>query len=304
MSPIPSNLFGWHDDPVAIERTQLSVGIRPLMRSAPGLVGAVPDHDVMLYKAYKDVLGSYPNYPAQQIGDCTSFGHGHGHDLIQCVELSLAGGDSKGYRETCTEAIYGAGREAGGMLGSGDGCYGSAIVKGMQTIGMVSRESVGAYSGSRAKQWGRSGIPSEVRKAAADHRLGDAALVTTVDEAASAIANGYTVSICSNQGFEGRGGFHRDAAGICYAGGSWPHCMVMAGWICSDGRPSFVIFQSWGPTMPDGPQPFDLPPFAFRAESATVARILASKDSYALSKAAFFVARPLPAAWTNRGWAG
>ena len=60
-----------------------------LRQAAPHLFGGpAPTDPVLLYKAWEDVLGKYPAYPAQQIGDCVSFGHGHGNDLLQCVEIA------------------------------------------------------------------------------------------------------------------------------------------------------------------------------------------------------------------------
>ena len=107
-----------------------------LRQAAPHLFGdPVPTGPILLYKAWEEVLGSYPAYPAQQIGDCVSFGHGHGNDLLQCIESRL--GVPVEYRETDTEFIYGASRQAAGILGTSDGSYGAAAVKAMTTIGMV-----------------------------------------------------------------------------------------------------------------------------------------------------------------------
>jgi hypothetical protein len=307
MTPMPTRPFGWIDDPAHRAHAQAAMGLDTLAVVAPHLMIAAapnPPADILLYRAWKDVLGSYPNYPAQQIGDCESFGHGHGGDLDQCVEAALEGSDLD-YRETCTEALYAAGREAGGMLGWQDGCDGAAMVQAMRTIGVVPREAVGAYSGQRARQWGHDGLPGEVRKIAAGFTYQAAALVTTADEAIAALANGLPVTISSDCGFEGGGGFRRDAQGICQPGGSWPHCMVIVGRISSDGVDTFVIAQSWGNAEPPGPCPFDMPPFCFRARRDVVEpRILAQRDSYALSKAPAFKHRPLPASWTVAGWGG
>jgi hypothetical protein len=298
-----SQFFGWVDDYDTREATRQAAGLsyfadvaRPLMMGADG------NSDILLFRAWHDALGSYPNYPAQQIGDCESFGHGHADDLSQCVEACLSGSDLQ-YEETCTEALYGAGREAGGMLGGGDGCYGSAMVKAMATIGVVPRSAVGPYSGQRAKQWGRSGIPAEVRQLAANYKFGQAALVTTYDEMIAALANGNPVTISSNCGFEGGGGFRRNAQGICEAGGTWGHCMLICGRITSDGTDTAVIAQSWGNQQPSGPVVFDMPLYCFRARREVVERrILAQRDSYAITKAPAFKRRPLPANWTNSGW--
>ncbi len=130
------SLCGWR----GIDATQklFASQFSALRQTAPHLFGApAPTDPVLLYKAWSDVLGQYPLYPAQQIGDCVSFGHGHGNDLLQCIEVRL--GEPITYRETDTEFIYSASREVAGILGTGDGSYGAAAVKAMTTIGLVSR---------------------------------------------------------------------------------------------------------------------------------------------------------------------
>ena len=108
-------LCGWRgvDATQRVFARQFSV----LRQVAPHLFGdPTPTEPILLYKAWADVLGSYPNYPAQQIGDCVSFGHAHGNDLLQCIEISL--GEPVDYRETDTEFIYAASREIAGILGT------------------------------------------------------------------------------------------------------------------------------------------------------------------------------------------
>ena len=284
-------LCGW----LGIDATQQFFAAQfPALRSAaPHLYGApAPTGPILLYKAWSDVLGSYPAYPAQQIGDCVSFGHGHGNDLLQCVEASLGG--SVEYRETDTEFIYGSAREIAGILGSGDGCYGAAAVKAMTHVGMVSRQMegpAGVYSGDRAKLWGATGPPHAVEVQAAGYKLGAAAMVSTWDDLVAAITNGYPVTICCNQGFT----LVRDAQGFCAESGTWGHCMLIAG-VRFD-RPGACIVQSWGPDMPTGPTALDQPDFSFWAEQSVVEAILAEGDSWALSKSPGFALRELPSAW-------
>ncbi len=288
----PSFLTGWLGID-AIQRTFASQ-FPALAAAAPGLVAqARGPSPILLYKAWHDVLGKAPDYPAQQIGDCVSFGHGHANDLLQCIEIAL--GEPAEFRETDTEFIYATSREVAGILGSGDGSYGAAAVKAMMTTGLVSREMLGdqgAYDGKRAKEWGRSGAPAGVKAKAAPFKLGSAALVSTWDELVGALTNGYPVTICSDQGFT----LHRDQDGFCQARGSWGHCMFIAG-VRFD-RPGACILQSWGPDVPDGPLGLDQPSFSFWAEQSVVERMLAQGDSWALSKAPDFVARPLPEHWS------
>lgn len=220
--PPPGFVPGWLG---ADETQKLHAAMFPtLAQAAPRLMADLPAADgdpILLYKAFTDVLGKFPGYPAQQIGDCVSFGHGHGNDLLQCIEIAL--GEPSEYRETDTEFIYGESRKVAGILGPFDGSYGSAAVKAMTTVGVVSREMLGgdgAYTGSRAKSWGRTGPPSSVEQLAAPYKLGGAALVKTWDELLAAMKNGYPVTICSDQGFT----MTRDSNGFCQPRGSWGHC--------------------------------------------------------------------------------
>ncbi len=86
---------------------------------------------------------------------------GHAVDLLQCVEITI-GKEPITYQETCTEFIYGVGREIAGMLGGGDGCYGTAVAKALVNVGAIPRKLIGPYDGNRAKQWGGSGRPRRV----------------------------------------------------------------------------------------------------------------------------------------------
>ncbi len=286
-------LAGWLDGP---ERHVLARAFRTFAQSAPNLMTApAPGTDILLYKALKEVNGgTYPDYPAQTIGDCVSHGHGHGNDLLQAVEISL-GESNAVFQQTCTEFIYATSREVAGILGRQDGSYGSAAVKAMTTIGMISRPMLGdsgAYDGNRAKQWGYSGAPAELKEKAAPYKLGSAALVGTWDELVAALSNGYPVTICSNQGFT----LQRDTAGFCLPKGSWGHCM-MIGAVRFD-RPGACIFQSWGSNMPTGPTGLDQPTYSFWADRAVIERILAQGDSWAITRAPAFLTRELPARWS------
>lgn len=284
------HLTGWVDHP-GRHAVAATLPHPTLAQAAPELIGA--DRDVFLYKAWKDVLGKYPDYPAQQIGDCTSFGSGHALDLLQAVEIAL-GNQPIGYKETCTEAIYGLGREVAGMLGSGDGCYGVAVAKALTDFGAVPRESVGPYSGRRAKEWGARGVPPEVKRAAAAFRLGAATLVTTLDELDAALANLYPCAGGFAQGFT----LHRDADGACRQSGRWGHEQACAARRRRNGGRQYLLLQSWGNDLPDGPTTDDQPPFSFWIDESAMASILAQRDFLVFSKFDGFEPRPIPPRWS------
>ena len=202
-------------------------------------------------------------------------------------------------------------REAGNMLGRGDGCYGAAAVKAMTTMGVVSRRQVtatlgsgdGTYSGRRAKQWGRTGTPGPVQAVAAKFKLGSAAQVATWDELVAALHNGNPVTICTARGFA----MTRDAQGFCGMEGRWGHCMFIAG-VRFD-RPGACIIQSWGPGQPTGPTALGQPSFSFWADRAAIEAILSEGDSWALDHAPNFGQtaqgkahrRRLPETWRRAG---
>jgi hypothetical protein len=298
--------FGWTPDKgQGLKATAASMP--RLSQAAPHLLArdASDKRPILLYKAWTDLFADYPHYPAQQIGDCVSFGHAHGNDLLQCVEWVLnnpgKAPTAADIQETDTEFIYGASREIGGMLGPFDGSYGAAAVKAMTQVGMVSRRMLGAegeYSGRRAKQFGRTGPPADWKAKAAAYKLGSYAQVTTWDELVAALGNGHPTTICTGMGFT----LQRDSQGFCERSGRWGHCMVVGG-VRFD-REGACILQSWGMDTPSGPRALDQPPYSFWVDRRHIEAILSEGDSWALSRSPHFGGpsarghrRRLPARW-------
>lgn len=293
-----SHLGGYTPNPLAIQSDWARIG-PPLAQAAPSLFTGDNDKDVFLYKAWKDVLGAYPSYDAQTIGDCTSQGGAHSVDLRACIEILL--GEPEEFKPLSTECLYGAARRIANMLGNSDGCYGSAIARAVTEVGMVPREALedsysqgGRYSGKRAKEFGRTGMPSKYAEIAGRHKVGSAALVATLDELDAALANGYVSIICSNQGFS----LQRDADGACRPQGSWAHCMLVAGRRTRNGQVQYLICNSWGDQSPTGPISDDQPLFSFWCDARTTGRILGQRDSYALGLFSGFPRRDLPKGWS------
>ena len=251
------HLGGWFHDPEEVDR-QLATLPRPLFaRAAPRISGSGAGKTTLLYTAFKEVNhGTYIDYPAQTIGDCVSHGFGHGVDLLEAVQIAL-GHKRDLFHQTATEAIYGLARvDVGGQRGSySDGAVGAWAAKAVSTIGTVDRDLVGPYDGNRAKTWGAKGIPSTLREKAGKHKVQSVSLVATYEELEDALANGYPVPVCSNQGFT----LVRDDDGFCRPHGTWGHCMLIVG-VRADDRPGACIFQSWGSEMPSGPRALDQPP--------------------------------------------
>jgi hypothetical protein len=280
---------GWR----GIDDTQraLASAFLPLSQAAPRLMAAsaaADDSPVLLYQAFRQVLGNDPKYPAQQIGDCVSFGHAHGNDLLQCVEISL--GEPASFQETDTEVVYGFAREISGDLGNQDGSYGSAAVKAMMQWGLVSRQMMGSdgtYSGNRAKQYGREGCPQAVKDKARPFKLGNAALANSWDEVVAALRNGCPVTECSNFLPGGK----RDADGFVQPSGRGGHCQCIIG-VRFD-KPGVCIMNSWGEDYYSGPTGLDCPKFAYWITRDIFERWIAnSGDNWALTRSPDFALRP------------
>jgi hypothetical protein len=295
--PIPG---GWIHNPDEVAR-QLATLSRPMFRqAAPRLGGSGTDRTTLLYKAFQEVnRGSYINYPEQAIGDCVSQGFGHGVDLLEAVQIAIHR-QAEVFQQTATEAIYGMARvDIGGQRGSySDGAVGAWAAKAVSTIGTVDREVVGPYSGQRAKDWGARGVPPEIEAKAAQHKVKTVSLVSTYEELEDAMANGYPVPVCSDQGFTLR----RDRDGFCQPQGSWGHCMLIVGVRAGD-RPGACIFQSWGPDVPTGPLGLDQPPNSFWADREVVTGMLGLQDSWALSRFDGYPAQEIPDRWSYEGFA-
>lgn len=288
----PVALLGWVDN-FAARKTLAATFARPLAQTAPHLMAAADPENCFLYKAWSDALGKYPDYVAQQIGDCTSFGSSHAIDLLQCVEIVI-GKEPTVWKEVCTEATYGAGREIAGMLGGSDGCYGVAVAKALTTVGATTREKVGPYSGKRAKEWGRSGVPSDVKSEMGKFKVGKAALITTTAELRASLANGYPSAGGYGEGFT----MTRDANGMCRRSGRWGHETMFAGYRTRNGQFEYCMCQSWGPNVPDGPCVDDQPNFSWWMTDGEAANILGQQDWLTFSGAPDFETRPLPANWS------
>jgi len=266
-----------------------------LAQAAPNLMGGpTPTEPILLYKAWKDVLGEYPKYVPQTIGDCVSHGWSHGNDLLQCVEIRL--GEPAAYQETDTEVWYGMAREISGDLGRQDGSYGAAAAKAGMQWGMVSRAMMGkdgTYSGQRAKEYGLHGVGDAIKAMAKPFLLGNAAQTDTFDAVVAALAGGYPVPECSNFLPDGQ----RDKDGFVQPRGRGGHCQCIVG--ARFDRPGLCIVNSWGAEYFSGPCGLDCPPFGYWIDKDVFERWIAgSGDNFAISKSPAFVKRDLPPSWS------
>jgi hypothetical protein len=303
--------FGYTPDPEGV-REFLAELDQPLFRDAGAeTLREAKQADTFLYrsmyKAHAALYGKPFTVGRQGIGDCVSWGWMHGVYVSQCVDWET-GRLANPPPMPATESIYGGSRvearnrpEGGG--GWSDGSYGGAAARWVRDWGIVYRESVGGhdlrvYSKDRAKQWGNwgnggQGDAGKLDGLAKKHPAKYVALVKTFDEAAAAIEAGFAIPVCSMQGFAST----RDAQGYAAPSGSWAHCMCFVA--CrykANGSPSdaLLCLNSWGTSWVSGPKwPADMPEGSFWVSRATVDRMLAGQDSFAVGSVQGFGWRDL-----------
>ncbi len=281
---------GWVPNPAATRKIVKSLPYPRFAEAAPDLVedSKKRDTDALLWDACKKVTGGHLVAKKQSIGCCVSMGYSTGVDALQCVEIALKG-EAEEFHPVSHAAIYGMARELGGMLGGGDGLYGSVASQSVSTLGVVTDEFAkdSPTDDKLAKEWGRRGAPAEIKSQAKNNLVKTVSQVKTAAECKAALQNGYPVPVCSGVGFT----MTRDNDGFCKASGSWAHCMAILGYRAD--KDAFCIIQSWGNNTPDGPCTLGQPDYSFWVTSATINKMLKEGDSFALSAFNGFPAREL-----------
>ena len=227
------------------------------------------------------------------ISNCTSHGTRNSVDITRACEIIKGEKESFEVR-SATEAIYGARGFAGeGMSVSQAVRYvtnlGGILLRKKYPFGDFTK-----YDGKLGASWGRNGTPKEVTEEAKKHQVKTASLITTIEGARDAIANGYALTVGSNVGFESK----RDKNGISNAKGSWSHCMCWGG--CDDSKEIynetlFLIINSWG-VWNSGPRRLDQPEGSFWIREDTARRMLSQNQAFALSNVDGFPLRDI--SWT------
>lgn len=295
-------LFGWTPNPQGVEAFLNDPKTKhPLFGlAATELMESAESETVLLYEPLLSLKPSWTR-GRQGIGDCVSWGYELGCTTLAAVDIVVRREPEAWKGEFATEPIYGGSRvEARGVKRGGwsDGSYGGAAAKWVRDWGCLLRKDYTAdtgdathdlrvYDPDRAKNWGNWGCGGRGDKEmlddiAKEHPVKTVSMVTTFDEAAVAIANGYPVPVCSGQGFTSK----RDKDGFCKAKGKWAHCMLFWG-VRHGERPGLLLGNSWGyscsgPVWPEN-QPDAVAACSWWVDATVVDRMLRGQDSYALS---------------------
>ncbi|MDY3557167.1 hypothetical protein R5W24_006354 [Gemmata sp. JC717] len=301
---------GWVRDDDAI-RANLDPARTLHFDATPAGRAALGDDDVYLWRAVRKAArlsdSAYPNVNQQSVGCCVGCGWKHACDVVQAT--AIAQGAAFEWKPVSVEVIYAGSRvQVGKGQISGDGSVGAWAAQWCRDFGVVPMEKHGAvdlstFRPARARQWGQrgAGVPDQLEALAKAHPVKQTALVRSATDVKRALAQGYPIAVCSDQGFT----MGRDDQGFARPQGSWSHCMSFIAWR-GGSRPGALCLNSWGDAAHTGPVwPPDAPAAAFWVDESVVDRMVRQGDSFALSDVQGFPARRIPIDWfvnrTHRG---
>jgi len=257
--------------------------------AANNLYGTGEGKLALLYKSVQKFDPTFGAHERQVTGDCVSHSTRNAVDVTRSHEI--IGGDREEFiARSATEAIYGS----RGHSGQGMSCSVAARFV-HQNGGILLRKDYGAVDLSvyNSSLGARKKIPNSVYVTEAKkHQVKTISMITTLEEARDALANGYAISVCSGHGFSSR----RDSNGIAKRGSGWSHAMA---WIaCDDTRKRlnetlFLVQNSWG-KWNSGPRVHDQPEGSFWIREKDARGMLASNGSWVFSDVDGFPARDLP----------
>jgi hypothetical protein len=272
---------GWLHDPEASEAV---FGSQPFFADTEA--GAVTESlptKVFGQDIAKKILGSYlPIRNQLTFGFCVGFSSTRALEYTNLAEI--AHGESEEFREIAPEIVYSISRvqEAKNRWAGSDGSNGGYAAAALKDYGTIARGLYGKYDltkftkelGNTVRLWAKGdGLPTELLNLAKDHKITNFAKINSWDEMKKAIAQGYFIVVCSNQGFT-----KNRNNGVAAPSGSWAHAMCVSGYFDDHA----VIDNSWdqyftgsrGPLVDDG---------SFLAHKDTVSKMIGYGDTFALS---------------------
>jgi hypothetical protein len=284
---------GWEDRPeevVAIADLQPM----PIFSDTPaGQADIVLPKTCYFWKVHEQVTGQKPTpYNQLKVGSCVGFG------AVSAIEGTMVNeimrGEKEEFRPLCQEVSYAGSRiEIGkGRLGRGDGSIGAwaaefALKYGSIDRGVHGKYDLRKYSEELCREWGNSGVPDDLEPTVKKYPVKGITLVKTWEDAKKALAQGYGISVASNQGFT----MSRDAKGMAQPKGRWMHQMCLWGY-STEGSEKGWIRNSWGANAHTGPVGEGDPPTSgFWADAEVISKMLSQGDSWAFSGLSGFPAK-------------
>lgn len=283
--------FGWVYEPAIVEEVCKSDGMVSWGDTpASGLsFDDIPDHFSGAEIAEKVLGKKLPDYNQLSVGSCVGFGTSKAVEYLSLAEIYLLK-DKEEFKTIAQEVTYALSRvEIGGGKLVGDGSIGAWAAKAVKDYGVVARGKYGdldltAYNEAQCRKLGKIGMSKDMETVARQHPVKSYTKITNWKDACVALAQGFFILVCSNQGFSST----RDDSGFSKPSGRWGHCMCISGYQKKTAnnklRDGLLIDNSWGSSwIKGGKGTIPMNDGAFWADAAVVDRMLAQGDSFALS---------------------
>ena len=228
----------------------------------------------------------------QTTGDCVAHATRNAVDITRAVEIDIDGQKEDFVARGASEAIY----QSRGHRGQGMTCSEAARYV-HQNGGILIRKNYGDVDLSQYNSTlgAKHRIPNSVYKDEAQkHQVKTISNIRTVEEARDALANGYSLSVCSGYGFSSR----RDKNGIAKRSQGWNHAMAWIG--CDDSREIyretlFLVQNSWG-VWNSGPKRLGQPDGSFWIRERDARGMLSGGGAWVFSNVDGFPSRKIE--WT------
>tara|TARA_R110000824_G_scaffold808_1_gene4925 strand:+ start:9244 stop:10164 length:921 start_codon:yes stop_codon:yes gene_type:complete len=228
----------------------------------------------------------------QTTGDCVAHATRNAVDITRAVEIDIDSQKEDFVARGATEGIY----QSRGHRGQGMTCSEAARYV-HQNGGILIRKNYGDVDLSRYNSTlgANHRIPDNIYEDEAQkHQVKTVSSIRTVEEAKDALANGYSVSVCSGYGFSSR----RDKNGIAKRSKGWNHAMAWIG--CDDSREAhretlFLVQNSWG-VWNSGPKRLDQPDGSFWIREKDARGMLSGGGAWVFSNVDGFPSREIE--WT------
>jgi hypothetical protein len=299
--------MGWRPDEAAREAF-VSTLKYPRFAATPAGQADVPDTDVFMWNYVRQAWSKYsgpaktsapyPNVDQADTGICCGCGTKHAEDALTAV-LQEAKGALTDWEPIAVESVYAESRVNIGhnQLQGEDGSNGSWVAQAARDYGNLLMRpypsiDLSRFDPHRVQEWGDSGVPASLQSEAKKHVVQHISQVHSWDDCRKAIAQGYTLIMATNTGFNKPGTRRnqvnpgtRDKDGFIAPNGVWPHCMAGIGMV-GGSRPGLFILNSWGDKAHGGPVGKGNPPIAgFYVDARVVDQMCKQRGSecYALS---------------------
>jgi hypothetical protein len=142
----------------------------------------------LLHKSIKKFDPTFGAHERQTTGDCVSHATRNAVDVTRCHEI-VGGQPEEFVTRGATEAIYGYRGHGGQGMSCSKAARFVSQVGGILLRKKYSFADFSKYNSKIGTNWGRGGVPEEVKREGQKHQVKTISLINTIDQARDAIAN-------------------------------------------------------------------------------------------------------------------